>query len=99
MASPTDKAPVPDGPGISAEQVVDYLRRNPDFLAANPDERVERDRSDLVPELPAHFNTAYQVSSHTEPYFWGPVSVTLDRQGRLYVLETNRHRFQVYRRA
>ena len=37
MASPTDKAPALEGPAISAEQVVDYLRRNPDFLAANPD--------------------------------------------------------------
>lgn len=37
MASPTDKAPALDGPGIGAEQVVDYLCRNPDFLAANPD--------------------------------------------------------------
>lgn len=37
MASPIDKAPALDGPGVSADQVVDYLRRNPDFLAANPD--------------------------------------------------------------
>ncbi len=37
MASPTDKAPALEGPEISAEQVADYLRRNPDFLAANPD--------------------------------------------------------------
>ena len=37
MVSPTDKAPALDGPGVSADQVVDYLRRNPDFLAANPD--------------------------------------------------------------
>ncbi len=37
MASPTDKAPALDGSEISAERVVDYLRRNPDFLVANPD--------------------------------------------------------------
>ena len=37
MASPRDKVPALDGPEISAAQVVDYLRCNPDFLAANPD--------------------------------------------------------------
>jgi hypothetical protein len=51
-----------------------------------------------MPELPAHLNTPYHVSSQTEPYFWGPVSVSLDREGRLYVTETNRHRFQVYQK-
>ena len=69
-----------------------------EFLASNPDERVERDRSNLTPPLPPHLSTPYDVSSQTEPYFWSPVAVTLDNQGRLYVLESNRHRFQVYQR-
>ena len=67
-----------------------------EFFAANPDEMVERERSDLVSKLPEHLGDPYHVSSQTEPYFWGPVSVSLDRDGRLYVPETNRHRFQVY---
>ncbi len=36
-----------------------------------------------------------------EPFralFLGPVSVALDRDGHLYVAETNRHRFQVYQK-
>ena len=70
-----------------------------DFFASNPDELAERIKSNLVPELPAHLNTPYHISSQTEPYFWGPVSVTLDGDGRLYVAETNRHRLQVYRKA
>ena len=37
MASPTDNAPALDASEISAAQVIDYLRRNPDFLAANPE--------------------------------------------------------------
>ena len=53
---------------------------------------------DLTPELPPHLTTPYHVSSQTEPYFWGPVAVSLDREGRLYVVETNRHRFQVYQK-
>ena len=69
-----------------------------DYFAANPEEKAERDRSDLIPQLPPHLNTPYHISSQTEPYFWGPVSVSLDLEGRLYVVETNRHRFQVYQK-
>ena len=69
-----------------------------DYFSANPEERAERDRSNLMPELPPHLNTPYHISSQTEPYFWGPVAVSLDREGRLYVVETNRHRFQVYQK-
>ena len=70
-----------------------------EFFAANPDEQSTRDISDLEPELPPHLNTADAASSQIEPYFWGPVSVSLDHQERLYVAETNRHRFQVYTKA
>ncbi len=70
-----------------------------DYFAANPEEKAERDRSNLRPPLPPHLNTPYHVSSQTEPYFWGPVAVSLDREGRLYVVETNRHRFQVYQKS
>ena len=69
-----------------------------EFFASNPDERVERDRSELVKPLPSHIDTAYHISSQIEPYFWGPVSVNLDREGRLYVSETNRHRLQIYQK-
>ena len=70
-----------------------------DFFAANPDEQSTREIADLNPELPPHLNTPDHASSQIEPYFWGPVSVSLDQQERLYVTETNRHRFQVYQRA
>ena len=69
-----------------------------EYLASNPEEKAQRDLSNLIPELPAHLNTPYHISSQTEPYFWGPVSVSLDHEGRLYVTETNRHRFQVYQK-
>ena len=68
------------------------------YFDANPEEKAERDRSDLMPQLPPHLNTPYHISSQTEPYFWGPVAVSLDHEGRLYVVETNRHRFQVYQK-
>jgi DNA-binding beta-propeller fold protein YncE len=70
-----------------------------EFFASNPDEWETRLQADLTPELPAHLNTPYHISAQTEPYFWGPVSVTVDRDNRLYVAETNRHRFQVYQRS
>ena len=69
-----------------------------EFLAANPDEKQERDKSNLVPNLPPHLDTPYLVSAQTERYFWGPVSVNLDSGGRLYITETNRHRIQIYQK-
>ena len=69
-----------------------------DYFAANPEEKKERDISNLIPTLPDHLTSPYHISSQTEPYFWEPISVSLDRQGRLYVTETNRHRFQVYQK-
>ncbi len=70
-----------------------------DFFASNPDERRERDRSNMVPQIQPHLSTPYHVSAHTESYFWGPVSVKVDRAGRLYVTESNRGRFQIYQKA
>ena len=69
-----------------------------DFMSVNPDESNTREMSNLVPELPPHLDTPYLVSSQIEPYFWGPVSVRLDGEGRLYVTESNRHRVQIYQR-
>ena len=69
-----------------------------DYFAANPEEKKERDISNLIPTLPDHLTSPYHISSQTEPYFWGPISVSLDNQGRLYVTETNRHRLQIYQK-
>ena len=70
-----------------------------DFFAANPDEWNTRLMANISPALPAHLSTEHEVSAQTEPYFWGPVAVTLDDNGRLFVTETNRHRFQIYEPA
>ena len=67
-----------------------------DFMTVNPDERNTRQMADLTPELPAHLDTPYLISAQTEPYFWGPVAVRLDAEERLFVVEANRHRIQVY---
>jgi DNA-binding beta-propeller fold protein YncE len=70
-----------------------------EFFASNPDEAQTRAVANLIPRLPPHLNTPYHISSQTEPYFWGPVSVKLDRHNRLYVPETNRHRVQIYQKT
>ncbi len=70
-----------------------------EFYEANDDEKAQRDRFELVPEMAPEVRTPYEESARTEPYFWGPISVKLDGEGRLYVTESNRHRVQVYVRA
>ncbi len=71
-----------------------------DYYSSNPEEWELRKISQLVPEdLPEHLQTPYHTSSQVEPYFWGPVAVRIDDDGRMYVVETNRHRFQVYRKS
>jgi DNA-binding beta-propeller fold protein YncE len=68
-----------------------------EWLGVNQDEKRARDIANLMPEqLPPHLNTPDHISSQTEPYFWGPVSVKLDGRDRLYVTETCRSRFQIY---
>ena len=69
-----------------------------DYLNVNLEEKAAREISNLVPELPPHLNTPQHVSAQTEPYFWGPVSVRLDNDGKVYIPESNRHRVQIYQR-
>ena len=69
-----------------------------DFMSVNPDEYNTRQIANLVPDLPDHLDTPYLISAQTEPYFWGPVSLRLDHEERLFVVEANRHRIQVYQR-
>ena len=68
-----------------------------EWLEVNQDEYQARKRADLhVKGLPPHLRTPYHVGSQTEPRFWGPVSVKLDQQERLYVTEHSRARIQIY---
>ena len=69
------------------------------FLRINVEEAEARAKSNLEPELEFWDDDPHDESSHIEKYFWAPVSVKLDAEGRLYVTESNRHRVQVYQRA
>ena len=66
------------------------------FMEANRDQAEARAAADLDPPLAPGVDTPYEESARIERYFWGPVAVKLDREGRLYVTEANRHRVQVY---
>ena len=69
------------------------------FLSINKEEAAARATADLDMDIDYFVDDPHEESSHIEKYFWCPVSVKLDSQGRLYVTETNRHRIQIYRRA
>ena len=69
------------------------------FLSINREEAAARATADLDMEIDYFIDDPHEESSHIEKYFWCPVSVKLDSQGRLYVTETNRHRIQIYRRS
>ena len=65
-----------------------------EYIDANKDEKIARDLFDPYPKLDV--DELYEVSARTEPYFWVPVSVTTYGDDRLLVLETARHRFQIF---
>ena len=69
------------------------------FLSINREEAAARSMADLDMDIDFFIDDPHEESSHIEKYFWCPVSVKLDAQGRLYVTETNRHRIQIYRKA
>ena len=68
-----------------------------EYLESNADEL--RARASYVPVYEVDTDDPGEVSARIEPYFWDPVSVVLDDRERLHVLETGRHRFQIYRKS
>ena len=67
-----------------------------EYLASQDDER--KARESFVPVYKADTEDPSEVSARMEPYFWDPVAVELDQDGTVYVLETGRHRFQIFER-
>ena len=70
-----------------------------EFLSSNVEEAEARATADLQPDPEQFGGDPHEESAHIEKLFWAPVSVKLDRDGRLYVTESNRHRVQVYERC
>ena len=70
-----------------------------EYFRANLDELEERQRADLEPELdPETIYDTRDESASIEKYFWSPTSVKLDNEGRMYVVDSCRHRIQIYQR-
>ena len=68
-----------------------------EFLDVNVEEAEARALADLAPDLDYQGDTN-EESSYVEEYFWGPVSAMIDSAGRVYVVDCNRHRLQVFHR-
>ena len=70
------------------------------FLEINREEGEAREKADLEPVLEVdNADDPHTQSAYIEKYFWGPMSVKLDNEGRVYVTDGNRHRIQVYQRT
>jgi DNA-binding beta-propeller fold protein YncE len=67
-----------------------------EYLSSQDDER--KARESFIPVYKADTEDPSEVSARMEPYFWDPVAVELDQDGTVYVLETGRHRFQIFER-
>ena len=69
-----------------------------DYFQANPDEGAARLNSNLEPEVHPRWNRHREESANIEKLLWGPTAVKLDDQGRIYIVDSLRHRLQVYQR-
>ena len=69
-----------------------------DYFAANPDEGGARLAANLEPEIAPATEQRREESANVEKLFWGPTAVKLDQDGRIYIVDSCRHRIQVYQR-
>ena len=65
-----------------------------EYFEAQQDEK--RARSTFVPVFETDTDDVREISARIEPFFWDPCAVILDKEERVYVLETCRHRFQIF---
>ena len=68
-----------------------------EYFTTNMDELEEREKANLEPELEyPPGDHLRQESAMVEKLFWGPTTVKIDAQGRVFVVDTARARVQVY---
>ena len=74
-----------------------------EYFEANPEEGALRLESDLSPsvDVPGGFGTTSdrEESANVEKLLWGPTAVKVDGQGNILIVDSCRHRIQVYRRT
>jgi DNA-binding beta-propeller fold protein YncE len=89
----------PDGSFLAVLRgEADLSRWAKDYFISNQDELEERQRANLEPPLDLVTDESREESASIEKLFWGPTSVKIDAQGRIYVVDSCRLRIQVYRR-
>ena len=78
------------GEGVMSRWAQEYLEVNPEELEA-------RQMSDMEPDLDSSQPDflRYQSAS-VEKLFWGPTSVKIDSEGGVYIVDSLRHRIQIY---
>ncbi len=67
-----------------------------EFLDINVEEKAAREKSDLEPHIEFNTDDPHEESAHIEKYLWGPTCVMLDSENHLFVVDSNRHRLQVF---
>ena len=76
-----------------------------DYFTVNPDEAAARRTAELEPEIErrpeydSHRGYQWELSANVEKLFWGPTSVKIGPDGLVYVVDSLRHRVQIYRQA
>lgn len=69
------------------------------YFISNQDELEEREQADMEPQLDLlRSGSPGNEAASIEKLFWGPTSVKVDLHGRVYVVDSLRHRIQIYRR-
>ncbi len=88
----------PDGEFLTKLQGEATLSKwSEEYLDSQQDEF--RARSTFQEYFDVDTDDKSEIAARIEPYFWDPVTVAIDKADRSYVLETCRHRFQVYERV
>ena len=70
-----------------------------EYFLANPEEGAAREAADLEPEIAPPAERRREESANIEKLLWGPTAVKLDGQGRIYIVDSCRHRLQIYQKG
>ena len=68
-----------------------------DYFNANPVEYQERLKADLNTDFTTSRTDLRDKSARIEKFLWGPTAVKLDSEGRVFIVDSCRHRVQVYK--
>ncbi len=69
------------------------------YFVANPEEGAARKASNLEPEIDSPGEQRREESANVEKLLWAPTAIKLDSQGRIYIVDSLRHRLQVYQKG